>query len=240
VPDIPFASDPSVPPSPVLPPRPPARGALFDRLDQLRRDPRVAVAVLRVFWFRSGVASGAPAAPAPPGAARDPRAASPAPSTATTTTTGAPLVVHVAGGVVKPGVVSVPGGTRVIDAIQAAGGARPNADLDRLNLAAKVADGERIAVPLKGQPAPALDASATETASGDPAVAAAPSPSNRVNLNDASEAQLEALPGIGPSLAAAIAQQREQLGGFKSVDDLKRVRGIGDARFEQLHDLVSV
>jgi competence protein ComEA len=227
-----------------LPPRPPAPTgglveALHDRWHRWRRDPRVGVVVLLaaaciagVFWFRAGIA-------APPSAAvAGATATTTSPSTASATTTTAAstgVVVHVAGAVAKPGVVTLRAGSRVVDAIDAAGGARANADLDRLNLAAKLSDGERVAVPVRGQPAPPLEPTST---SGD--ASSGPDPSTPVNLNTASLSELETLPGIGPTLAQAIIDERERAGGFRSVDDLRRVRGIGDARFAQVQPLVSV
>jgi competence protein ComEA len=185
-----------------------------------------------VFWFRAGIA-------APPGAAVAGATAgttsTSAASATTTTAASTGVVVHVAGAVAKPGVVTLRAGSRVVDAIDAAGGARANADLDRLNLAAKLSDGERVAVPVRGQPAPPLEPSAT---SGD--ASSGPDRSAPVNLNTASLSELETLPGIGPALAQAIIDERERAGGFRSVDDLRRVRGIGDARFAQVQPLVTV
>ena len=128
-------------------------------------------------------------------------------------------------------------GRAVVDAIQAAGGGAPGADLDRLNLAAKVVDGQRIAVALVGAPTPAaVDGSTTAgVVGGDGSTAAGP-----VNLNTATESQLEELPGIGPSLAAAIIAEREKRGGFKAVGELQDVRGIGEMRFAEIKDLVAV
>jgi competence protein ComEA len=212
-----------------------------DRFDALRRDPRVAVAVLfaialvaGVYWFRSGTR----VAPAATGSG--PPSVASVPAAATTTTTGAPaateVVVHVAGAVAKPGLVTLRGGSRVADAIDAAGGPDPDADLDRLNLAAPLADGQRIAVAVRGQPAPPLDAaaSAAATPAGE---GTTPGP---INLNTATQAELESLPGIGPTLAQAIIEERERAGGFGTVADLRRVPGIGDARFAQVESLVTV
>ncbi len=123
----------------------------------------------------------------------------------------------------------------VIDAIKAAGGGLPGADLDRLNLAAKVVDGQRIAVALVGAPTP-VGADATGS-TGTDADGATTGP---INLNTATESQLEELPGIGPSLAGAIITEREKRGGFKSVGELQDVRGIGELRFADIKDLVSV
>jgi competence protein ComEA len=167
--------------------------------------------------------------PAAASASGGSRSASPSvgePSTAaaaaTTSTTSAAIVVDVVGAVRAAGVVSLPAGARVIDAIRAAGGATAGADLSRLNLAAKLSDGARVAVPRVGENPPAGGSAAP------------------VDVNTATVDQLEALPGIGPTLAGAIVQERERNGPFHSVADLTRVPGIGDGRLAQLRDLVSV
>lgn len=150
-----------------------------------------------------------------------------------TATGSGELVVAVAGKVRRPGLVRVPAGARVADAVQAAGGALPGVDVALLNPARKVADGELILVgvaALPGQPG-----AAAPPAAGDPAV-----PGGRVNLNTATLAQLDGLPGVGPVLAQRILTHRDQHGGFRSVGDLRQVDGIGDARYEQLKDLVTV
>ncbi|HEY8451079.1 MAG TPA: ComEA family DNA-binding protein [Natronosporangium sp.] len=145
-----------------------------------------------------------------------------------TTSATAEVVVAVAGKVRRPGLVRLPVGARVADAVEAAGGALPDVDTAMLNLARKVNDGELILVGVTPPPgAPGTH--------GDPAAAG-----GKVNLNTATQAQLETLPGVGPVLAQRILAYRERHGGFRSVADLRRVDGIGDARFEQLKDLVTV
>ncbi len=164
-------------------------------------------------------------------------------STPTTTSAGgssARIAVHVAGAVAHPGVVELGAGSRVIDAVEAVGGAHADADLDRLNLAAKLADGERVYVPKVGEadPGAALGsggASATGAGNSDGGT-----PVGKLNLNTATEAQLEALPGIGPTYAQSILAERQRRGGFKSVNELRGVRGIGDKRFAELAPLVTV
>jgi competence protein ComEA len=158
----------------------------------------------------SGGSAGAPPGPAPP-------------------TTAGPLVVHVAGAVASPGVYELAPGARVQAAVEAAGGAVPGADPGALNLAAPVGDGERVYVPMVGETVP--------IANGPPAVTVAPGP---VDLNQASAAELDGLPGIGPATAAAIVEHREQNGPFASVEDLEAVRGIGPAKLDALRDLVRV
>ncbi|HEX5615059.1 MAG TPA: ComEA family DNA-binding protein [Acidimicrobiia bacterium] len=215
--------------------------AVAARLDAWRGDPRagaVLLAIVAVFagvvWFRSGTESSAAA-----DAARTPTGATTATvAPTTTTTTPSELVVHVAGAVARPGVVRLRPGARVVDALDAAGGAAPDADLDRLNLAAPLADGTRIAVPRIGEPAVPLDPSAPGAGADSPVGGAAPV--GPLDLNAAGTTELETLPGIGPTLAAAIVEERERNGPFRSVDDLERVPGIGSGRLDALRDLVRV
>ncbi|MCW3841813.1 helix-hairpin-helix domain-containing protein [Micromonospora yasonensis] len=160
----------------------------------------------------------------------------PAPSPAGSSPS-AQLVVAVAGKVRRPGLVRVPAGARVADAVEAAGGALPGVDVALLNPARKVTDGELILV---GVAAPAGQASQPGQPAAGPAAGGAAAPGGPVNLNTATLAQLDALPGVGPVLAQRILDHREQHGGFRSVSDLRQVDGIGDARYEQLKDLVTV
>jgi competence protein ComEA len=224
------------------------------RAQAWRGDRRIAAALLAcvavaaaLAWYRAG-SSGASAPP--PAAASDAsppvrRAQTSVPGRTTTSSTAAPVyvVVDVVGAVLRNGVVRLRAGARVADALAAAGGATPDADLVRLNLAAPVADGARIAVPRFGAPAPGVDPAAVTGAGPDGSTgdnAAAPSPASPVDLNTATAQQLDALPGIGPATAAAIIADRQANGPFRSVDDLGRVRGIGDAKLEQLRGLVTV
>ena len=139
------------------------------------------------------------------------------------------VTVHAAGAVNTPGVYRLAAGSRVADLLSAAGGATADADLDQLNLAAPLADGERILVPRRGE---RVEASAGSTAE--------PSPTAKVDLNTASAEELDKLPGIGPATAEAIIRHRETYGRFRSVTDLLEVRGIGEAKLEQLRPLVKV
>jgi competence protein ComEA len=147
-----------------------------------------------------------------------------------------PLEVHVAGRVKHPGLVTLAAGSRVDDAIRAAGGTTAGADLDRLNLARRVADGEQILVLGRGEAAPAAGAGggAADGGGGTGAGAAGP-----VDLNTATAEQLEALPGVGEVTAQRIIAYRTQHP-FRSVEDLRQVEGIGDRRFESLSKLVTV
>ncbi|MEU3455948.1 helix-hairpin-helix domain-containing protein [Micromonospora sp. NPDC006766] len=145
------------------------------------------------------------------------------------------VVVAVAGKVRRPGLVRLPAGARVGDAVEAAGGALPGVDVALLNPARKLADGELILVGVTAPPA----------AAGQPGAAVGPAvdgaaPGGLVNLNTATADQLKTLPGVGPVLAQRIITHREQHGLFRSVSDLRQVSGIGDTRYEQLKDLVTV
>jgi len=138
-----------------------------------------------------------------------------------------PLVVDIAGAVRRPGLHTVPAGSRVEDAIVAAGGATRKAQLDAVNLAAPVADGEQIVVPGSG----AGGAAAVSSPAGS-------SPSAPLDLNSATLEQLEALPGIGPVTAQKILDYRQQHGAFHAVSELEAVPGIGPAHMAQLKGLV--
>ncbi|MFC8428883.1 helix-hairpin-helix domain-containing protein [Streptomyces sp. NPDC057253] len=155
-------------------------------------------------------------------------------------TAGAEIVVDVSGKVREPGVHRLPAGSRVADALKAAGGVRPGTDTDALNRARFLVDGEQVVV---GGPAPAPapgvaggpvnGGPAGPVGGGGPAGAAAP-----VSLNTATVDQLDTLPGVGPVLAQHILDYRTRHGGFRSVDELREVNGIGDRRFADLRNLV--
>jgi len=145
------------------------------------------------------------------------------------------VLVHVAGAVLAPGLVEVAAGARVADAITAAGGLAADADPGRLNLARPVTDGERIDVPRIGDDAGGMDA-------GDSGGAAAGGirPDGRVDLNLATEEELQTLPGVGPVMASRIVAHRQEHGPFVDVGQLRQVSGIGDRTFQKLADLVTV
>ena len=173
--------------------------------------------------------------PADPPEEALPFASSTVASVATSASTASELlVVHVAGAVAAPGLHELPEGSRVADAIAAAGGLTPQADAARINLAAPVTDGQRVYVLAVGEQEPAV---AVGGGGGDPTGAA---PSGPVNLNTADAEALDSLPGIGPATAAAIIEHRGKVGAFTSVDQLLDVPGIGEAKLEALRDLVSV
>ncbi len=168
---------------------------------------------------------------------------------ASSTTVPADIVVQAAGAVVHPGVYELPAGGRVADLVEAAGGLGPSADRERINLASVVADGQRVWIPRLGEtaapevvagsdaPAPSTDAAASAAPSSGAGGVARQAP---LDLNTATAEELDTLPGVGPATAAAIIAQREASGGFRSVDDLLEVRGIGEAKLEQIRPQVRV
>ena len=141
-----------------------------------------------------------------------------------------PLVVYVTGAVKRPGVYQLAQGKRIVDAIQKAGGVTAKADAITVNLAALLIDGEQVIVPEAFTPG----AGAAPTGAG-PATAT----SGVVHLNSANVTALDALPGVGPATAQRILDWRDAHGGFKTVDDLMEVPGIGPSKFEALRDFVA-
>ena len=204
----------------------------------VRREPKrvvaacaaLAVAALVGWWLLRPPSSPRPelilplATTAPPARANA--------GTGLSATVGRDIVVYVVGAVARPGVLRLPDGSRVIDALDAAGGAVAGAEIERINLAAKLSDGQRVHIPRTGE-AVVADAAAPG-ASGD-----APR-GGPVDLNTANAAVLETLPGVGPATAAAIIEHRQRNGPFRSVDALGDVAGIGPAKLAKLRPLVTV
>ncbi|MEV8193874.1 ComEA family DNA-binding protein [Rhodococcus pyridinivorans] len=163
------------------------------------------------------------------------------PSAARETDTAQPdsadFVVSVVGAVTRPGLVRLPAGSRVADALDAAGGAVDGADLIGLNLARRVADGDQIVVGIAPpQPVPQASGIVGAQTPGD----APPEAGGPVDLNTADETALDALPGVGPVTAAAIVSWRDTNGPFTDVEQLGEVDGIGPARLARLRELVTV
>jgi len=166
----------------------------------------------------------------------------------------ADVVVHVAGQVKNSGVYTLPAGKRVIDALRAAGGTKPDADRDAINLAARLEDGEQIYVPKKGSapPAPAAGAVSSfapaKTGSKAPAVSASRAAASarpatgpkKVNINRAGAEELDLLPGVGPATAQSILEYRKAAGGFARPEDLMNVKGIGPKKFAAMKQWVVV
>jgi competence protein ComEA len=214
----------------------------------------VAVAALvvggAVLWYVRSLPS--PVHVTEVAAARPAPSVSPSPSASPAT-----LVVHVAGWVRRPGVYELPAGARVVDAIRRAGGARKGADLASINLAALLSDATQVLVPRRGQsPGPPAGPGGAPGAGGlpaggsgglTPAGGAGGTPAGGaggtpalVNLNTATLEELEALPGIGPTLAQRIIDHRTRYGPFRTVEDLLDVSGIGEQRLADIRALVTV
>jgi competence protein ComEA len=219
--------------SDLLRPSPPStwRDRVETVLGYVRAAPGVSAAVFAAVVVVVAVGFVVVHRPPPAPAIQLPRADA-APAGSTSTTTGE-VLVHVAGAVLRPGVVRLAGPGRVIDAIAAAGGAAPDADLNQVNLAAKVGDADRIYVPRRGESPPA----APSTAGGASGSSAQAGP---IDLNSATPEQLDALPGVGPATANAIVQYRSRHGQFRTADDLLNVPGIGPAKLATLKPLVRV
>jgi competence protein ComEA len=202
-----------------------------DHLDELvpRRHQVVVIALIAAvavgaslfFSMRS-----APAKVAPPAQSSSITAPSPSANDASFGSGGG-ILVHVAGAVRKPGLYEFPTGARVADAIASAGGPKPNADLDVLNLAEVLTDGTKLLVANRGM-------------ATTPAVTVSSSPGlSVVNVNTADQVALETIPGIGPVTAAAILDQRARLGSFDSFEQLLEVDGIGPATLESIRSYIT-
>lgn len=154
------------------------------------------------------------------------------------------VFVHVAGAVAAPGVYEVASGARVQDAIDAAGGFAAEAAQDSVNRARTVRDGEQILVPTVEESQGPVDSASGQSgapaASAAGAMSGAGAPGAKVNINQASAEELDALPGVGPSTAAKIIADREANGPFSEISDLMRVSGIGEKKYEQLSSLITV
>jgi competence protein ComEA len=166
-----------------------------------------------------------PAAAVPPPSGAVPASASPDSSASPANT----IVVDVVGAVHKPGVYDFAQGARVIDAVRAAGGFLPDAEPQAINLARPLVDGEQVVVPKKG-----------ETPPGSAGGSSGQQPGGKVNINSATASDFENLPGIGPVLAQKIVDYRDQHGPFRSIQDLMKVTGIGQKKFDSLSAYVTV
>lgn len=199
---------------------------MADRLAPVRWAAAGVLATAAVVVLAFSLLQSAPARPAPvqltPAWAR--------------TTEAPPITVHVTGEVAVPGVYVLAGGQRVDDAIRAAGGPTADADLDALNLAARLADGEKIVVPRRA-PALAATAAAAPTA---PALVTPATAAGRVSLNRATAADLDQLPGIGPVTAQRILDYRARTGGFRRVEELREAKLVNASTYERIKELVTV
>jgi competence protein ComEA len=156
--------------------------------------------------------------------------------------TAAPIIVHVSGAVGQPGVYPLPEGSRIQDAIESAGGLQNAAEPLALNLAARLEDGDQLWIPAEGeadlQLSPGSPASTPVLAPQDGTTPARAD--GLIEINTASQAELESLPGIGPVTASKIIAYREEKGLFKTVEQILDVPGIGPATFERIKDLITV
>ncbi|WP_306330524.1 ComEA family DNA-binding protein, partial [Streptomyces venezuelae] len=166
-------------------------------------------------------------------AARTGRLPGPVPGPAATG--GPKVIVDIGGKVRRPGVLTLPAGSRVADALRAAGGAKPGADLTGLNRARVLFDGEQVLVGLPGAP---VGGSGGASVAGAGSGAGGGGPGVPLSLNTATVEQLDTLPGVGPVLARHIVDHRTERGGFRSVGELREVNGIGERRFADLRPLV--
>jgi competence protein ComEA len=152
--------------------------------------------------------------------------------------TGGILVIHVAGAVRNPGVYRLDKGARVVEAIEAAGGPLPDGQVHTLNLASLLSDGEKVYVPTR------KEVQAAQGGYGGPTGSRWPSGEggyrSKININLAGPGALEALPGVGPSLAQRIIEHRTRNGPFKKIEGLMDVPGIGEKKFEKIKDWVTV
>ncbi len=148
------------------------------------------------------------------------------------TVTPPPLRVYISGAVVQPGVITVPAGSLLTDALEAVGGPAADADLDGINLAAVLTDHQHVIVPRR-PPTPRPTVVVTRAATATPA-------STLVNINTATAAELEMLPHIGPAMAQRIIAYREAYGPFARIEDIQNVEGIGETRYEELAPFITV
>ena len=151
------------------------------------------------------------------------------------------IVVYVTGAVKKPGVYELPSGARAVDAMKAAGGFTEKADQEAVNLAAKLTDGEQLKFMRRGEASSSAPAARTGTGASSAATSsAAVRQSASININRATQAELESLRGVGPKTAQAIIEYRTKNGSFTRIEDIMNVKGIGPKKFEAMKDSISV
>ncbi len=151
--------------------------------------------------------------------------------------TTAEIIVHIDGEVVKPGIVCLPTEARITDAISAAGGLTELADTSKINLAYSLQDGQKVYIP-------SINDTQVETYiqndAGDNVIVQDSSSSSLININSATQSELDSLPGIGPSTASKIIDYRNKNGDFKNIEDLMNVSGIGEAKFNNIRDYICI
>lgn len=155
----------------------------------------------------------------------------------------AEIVVHITGEVKKTGIVILPEGARIADAIEKAGGISEEADIDEINLAYVLEDGQKIYIPNKKDKELNKEIMYITTESGNNVIVkdkTSKGENKKVNINEATQSELENLPGIGPSIAGRIIEYREENGKFNTIEELQNVKGIGDAKFANIKEYVDV
>jgi len=150
------------------------------------------------------------------------------------------IILHIVGAVQNPGIVKIKEGSRIVDVIEAAGGIKEDADVSKINLAYIVEDGQKIFVPSVSDEI-TEETEYVTSESGDNIIIDNNEGENvMVNINKATQTELETLPGIGPAMALRIIEHREENGNFENIEDIKNVKGIGDAKFENIKNNICV
>ena len=142
------------------------------------------------------------------------------------------ITVYVTGAVNKPGLVNVPEGARAAEAVNVCGGLLPTADSEKINMAQSLKDGQQLKVPERKADAKTDSAKADKPKGADS--------EEKVNINTADEKVLDTLPGVGPAMAKRIIEYRETEGAFQSIEDIKKIRGIGEAKFAKMKDKICI
>lgn len=151
------------------------------------------------------------------------------------------IIIHITGSVNKTGILVLPEGSRIADAIDKAGGAKEDADLNEVNLAYILQDGQKIYIPNKGDKAKLESQAYITKESGNKVVVDENKAVNKkVNINTASQSELETLPGVGPSTAIKIIEYRQKNGKFQKVEDLQNIQGIGEAKIKNIKDSIVI
>ena len=150
------------------------------------------------------------------------------------------IVVHVAGAVQTEGIIFLQEGDRISEAIEKAGGTTEEADMSQINLATQLEDGMKVYIPKKGEEIEAQTNSQIASTQETTKQNTQKQTSTKININKATQAELENLPGIGPSTASKIVAYREENGKFESIENIKDVSGIGDAKYNSIKDLITI
>lgn len=146
------------------------------------------------------------------------------------------IVIHIAGQVKKPGVIRIKEGARIADIIEQAGGLNEEADITNINLAYPVEDGQKVIIPKKGEKLEEYETDKNDNLQREPST----KQNEKINLNKASKEELEKLQGIGEQTAQKIIDYRKTNGDFKQIEDIKNVEGIGDTKYENIKNFISI